>query len=223
MSLEHPSCETLDSACGQSGHTQLAAGVAISVFTLVLAYKYLRFVFPCVTPVELQQVIQQVEEQYQQAISKDVYGVEWDDIADRRFRLSIEASIIRHRSFRASRWNTYLGLHPGLIPEIVQWYKKSETLKLSIAAALEQSIQDRLESDHRRRELRIARPFAPYEIPEALSSAFEQRACWPASSRDNQSMRHVLPYPSEKDNRAYSSDRVASRPKGFDHKKRLET
>ncbi|KAL0565116.1 hypothetical protein V5O48_016913, partial [Marasmius crinis-equi] len=139
---------------------KLVIGFSASIIVLYGSYRYLRFIFPCTTPIELQR--------YQTQWEADVciplpvasprqlfYGHEWNDYGQtlNKYRLRREASEIRVMNLNARSWSRYLGFHPGLVLRIIRWHSSAEELKRHILNSLEQLNQSYLDADRQRFEV----------------------------------------------------------------------
>ncbi|KAG7091504.1 hypothetical protein E1B28_010533 [Marasmius oreades] len=135
------------------------------VVTLVLAgllfgvYRYLRaFIYPCLTPFELERASTTVEDVYRTARNV-LAGSAEADVPDWNYKfasdylsLKIEASQIREKSLQLSLWKTYLGFHPRLMLDIASCYSKYEELKCRILTAREKDLQSHLGAEQYRRQ-----------------------------------------------------------------------
>ncbi|KAJ8094260.1 hypothetical protein PM082_006799 [Marasmius tenuissimus] len=86
---------------------------------------------------------------------------------DEYHTLQTEASEIVVKHLQESALWTYIGFNPGLIPEIVRWYDRSEEWTRGILLAHEKDKQSRYEAERRRiQAIRQA-------VPDHYSSAYE--------------------------------------------------
>ncbi|KAG7091505.1 hypothetical protein E1B28_010534 [Marasmius oreades] len=125
----------------------MTAVIVIILAGLYGLYRYLRsFIYPCLTPFELEQTSKSLDDVYRSV--RDVSAgpaesdaPEWNNIAKDHLSLKIEASDIRKKNLQAaSPWKKYLGFHPDTMLEIARWYKKHEELKCRILTAREEHL-----------------------------------------------------------------------------------
>ncbi|KAF9258355.1 hypothetical protein L218DRAFT_1005096 [Marasmius fiardii PR-910] len=137
------------------------AGFFLSAFAL---YRYLRsFIYPCLTPFELDQALKALDEVYRTSRAVlagpgEADAPEWSAIAHERLQLNIEASHIREKSLQSSRWKRYLGCHPRLMLDIADCHTKYEELKCRILTAREKDLQSHLEAEQYRRRIATRLP-----------------------------------------------------------------
>ncbi|KAF9258348.1 hypothetical protein L218DRAFT_734607 [Marasmius fiardii PR-910] len=115
-------------------------------------YRYLRFfIYPCLTPFELDQALKNLDDVYSTTRSGEADAPEWIVIANDYLNLKIEASRIRQKSLQGSTWKTYFGFHPRLILDIVRCYTTYEELRRRILDACERDLQSHLGAEQYRR------------------------------------------------------------------------
>ncbi|KAL0568221.1 hypothetical protein V5O48_013771 [Marasmius crinis-equi] len=92
---------------------------------------------------------------------------EWNAIADDCLDLNIAASKIYERHLQESIWWKYVGINPGLMPDIARWYTESEVLKRRLLKAQVKDKQNRFEAERYRRQStqRTSAHFPTYESP----------------------------------------------------------
>ncbi|KAL0568304.1 hypothetical protein V5O48_013684 [Marasmius crinis-equi] len=109
----------------------------------VILGKYLRFVLPCVTPLELEIFMRKLES------SKETLSEIGDHdrapLNQRYDELSMEASKIKLANLRAVRWTTYFGFHLGLVPSIIRCHWRAERLLRDVAIKREELAQNGME------------------------------------------------------------------------------
>ncbi|KAF9258382.1 hypothetical protein L218DRAFT_1005120 [Marasmius fiardii PR-910] len=119
---------------------------------LVLAFygfcRYLRFIFPCLTPFEMDQVLKKIEDLYVKLVEDGPsVATEWTDIVTTLRRLEMEASRIRVQAIKEYLWKTYCGFNPLLVPKIARWYKSSKELERRMIIVGERDKQSHLEAE----------------------------------------------------------------------------
>ncbi|KAI3606396.1 hypothetical protein WG66_009608 [Moniliophthora roreri] len=105
------------------------------------------------------------------------YGRDRDLITETRLRLKRKASEIRSRSLQnsSSIWRTYLGFHPELLSEIIEWSNNAEKLRWDILAIVEDDNQHRYDIELNRRGNAANCPsIASPILPTASSSSTSQ-------------------------------------------------
>ncbi|KAF9258352.1 hypothetical protein L218DRAFT_734968 [Marasmius fiardii PR-910] len=158
---------------------QVFAGLFLSAFAL---YRYLRsFIYPCLTPVELDQALKTLDEIYRTSRAVlagpgEADAPEWSAIAHERLQLKIEASHIREKSLQSSGWKRYLGCHPRLMLDIADCHTKYEELKCRIFTACEKNLQSRLEAEQYQRRIATRLPSEAQAYVTAYESLFRSEA-----------------------------------------------
>ncbi|KAJ8079420.1 hypothetical protein PM082_021931 [Marasmius tenuissimus] len=143
---------------------------------LLIAFKYLRKLFyPCVTLSELKDALKHLEIVYTK--HADLVSALLDD---EYYKLKIAASKIVEKHLLGPALWTYVGFHPGLMPEIISWYERSEDVKRGILQAYEQDQQSRFEAERYRRQA-IRQP--SQVVPHSCTSAYESPFCSAVDSR----------------------------------------
>ncbi|KAL0568220.1 hypothetical protein V5O48_013770 [Marasmius crinis-equi] len=113
-----------------------------------------KFLYPCLTPLELKKALQSLEDIYHNAEKgfEHIFDREWDRIADDYLDMRITATKINEKHLQvSSKWSKYVGFNPGLMPAITRWYTESEELKRRIFKAQERNKQYNFELEQYRR------------------------------------------------------------------------
>ncbi|KAF9258378.1 hypothetical protein L218DRAFT_948459 [Marasmius fiardii PR-910] len=106
-------------------------------------YRYFRFVYPCLTPFELDEALKTLDGVYfhaEEAHLRVEIG-EWDSISTNHYSLQQEASHIRMQVAEGC------GFNPRMVPKIARWYKRSKALERQILIVRERDLQKRLEAE----------------------------------------------------------------------------
>ncbi|ESK82800.1 hypothetical protein Moror_12282 [Moniliophthora roreri MCA 2997] len=126
----------LVTAIAEDGHGVAVVIGAIVTFVLAFAlYRLLRLIYPCLTLFELESAESSLDVVFDNAVkSSSLYGYQQELIRRARLRLKRKASEIRSRSLQnsSSIWRTYLGFHPELLSEIIEWSNDAEKLRRDI-------------------------------------------------------------------------------------------
>ncbi|KAI3606393.1 hypothetical protein WG66_009628 [Moniliophthora roreri] len=157
---------------------------AIFVLFISAVSLYLRCRYPCLTLQEMNKKEEGLDNAYTRTLKAEdllLYGSKLEDIARRRFKyvLKKRASQIRMKSLQldvtsSSIWRIYLGFHPKLVSDIVNWNKDTETLERDILHIIEFVAQRRLDSN-----VQLTTPADPVTAPNISkdTSCRESRSC----------------------------------------------
>ncbi|KAJ8095986.1 hypothetical protein PM082_015207 [Marasmius tenuissimus] len=156
--------------------TWVARLTGLLVFATAV-YKYCRTVlYPCITPTELENAMKCLQTVYSKCVGlratvslpDDIcmlMAPEWSKTEDEYLDVNIVASkILEKHHHIGSVWWKYVGINPGLMPEIARWYDRSEELKRKILQLHERDRQSRFEAERYRRQA-IRQPPVPYTSP----------------------------------------------------------
>uniref|UniRef100_A0A0W0G2G6 Uncharacterized protein n=1 Tax=Moniliophthora roreri TaxID=221103 RepID=A0A0W0G2G6_MONRR len=147
--------EDSTSKCEFNGYL-IAGLVALAACLVALVLRhYLRSRYPCITVSSLNNIEQSLDDLYRSRApiiqQLPSYATELDSISARRVILKNRASRIRSRSLELDRmsspiWKIYLGVHPRVIPNIVDWHNDVEDLERDIRSVIESITQYRFEA-----------------------------------------------------------------------------
>ncbi|KAK1231996.1 hypothetical protein PQX77_004877 [Marasmius sp. AFHP31] len=99
---------------------------------------------------------------------RELLALEWNEIKKEYLGVRIEASqILEKHHDTGSAWCTYIGINPGLMPDITRWYNRSEESKRKILQLHERGKQILFEVELYQRQA-IRQASVPY-----ISSAHE--------------------------------------------------
>ncbi|KAF9258383.1 hypothetical protein L218DRAFT_948465 [Marasmius fiardii PR-910] len=140
-------CRLLLKALVDKEEKSWGVGTLVIVFVgLWGLYRYFRFVYPCLTPFELDEALKTLDDVYfhaEEAHLRVEIG-EWDSIRANHYSLQQEASHIRAQVAEGS---TSCGFNPRMMPKIARWYEKSKALERQILIVRERDLQKRLEAE----------------------------------------------------------------------------
>ncbi|KAI3606356.1 hypothetical protein WG66_009569 [Moniliophthora roreri] len=174
----HPAVE-LVTAIAEDGHGAVVIGAIITPVSAFALYRLLRLLYPCLTLFELETAESNLDATFDNAVESGSlsYGRDRDLITETRLRLKRKASEIRSRSLQnsSSIWRTYLGFHPELLSEIIEWSNNAEKLRWDILAIVEDDNQHRYDIELNRRGNAANCPsIASPILPTASSSSTSQ-------------------------------------------------